>query len=419
MTAQRIGLIAPSWLPNCGGGEQYEHRLAQALKKRGWEIKVFAGTPEREGEDNGSIKAKRFGGNHGFMRRTWQNYFRKGEMQALREMGQHYAFNEAAACWVKAEGLRLVLVGTVYGAVRQIEARELYAQLKTLGVYVGVLQYDLAEVVSNALVKIYRDLECTWEEAAKRLEIQLKKVLQREGELAAYYTIGSSLFFRPDFVVTCSKWVARFVDPCGVSKVKTLHPLIESEYWSTLSGQGRPLARRTILMVNPQGRKNPQAMAELMVHGSSEWTFRVLKGGWGDGFAKFEGYVARMGELVTRRIEKVDYVSDMRMAYRAADLVFFPSLLEGYGMTAVEPMFQGVPVVSSNYPAVLEAVGDGAATFCPYRSTRKERIARVAEVLANPEQWRERSLERSQYLARRQETELAEMESFLNGYLES
>jgi hypothetical protein len=66
------------------------------------------------------------------------------------------------------------------------------------------------------------------------------------------------------------------------------------------------------------------------------------------------------------------YVKDMRQAHRAAGMVCFPSLFEGYGLTAVEPMYGGVPVVSGSYPAIFDAVGEAAYTLCPHKSTKEE-----------------------------------------------
>ena len=109
----------------------------------------------------------------------------------------------------------------------------------------------------------------------------------------------------------------------------------------------------------------------------------------------------------------LDYVDDIRAAYRATKMLFFPSTAEGYGMAAVEPMFMGTPVVSSNYPAVLEAVGDGALTLCPLRSDRSAWRNAVDQILNNPAPWQQRSLTRAAELERRQTEELHALVGFL------
>jgi glycosyltransferase involved in cell wall biosynthesis len=51
--------------------------------------------------------------------------------------------------------------------------------------------------------------------------------------------------------------------------------------------------------------------------------------------------------------------------YRAADLVAYPSLYEGFGLAIVEAMARGVPVVTSTTPACAEVAGDAALLVDP------------------------------------------------------
>jgi glycosyltransferase involved in cell wall biosynthesis len=52
--------------------------------------------------------------------------------------------------------------------------------------------------------------------------------------------------------------------------------------------------------------------------------------------------------------------------YRNARLVVFPSLVESFGMIAVEAMACGCPLVASRAPAIPEIAGDAAEYFDPY-----------------------------------------------------
>jgi glycosyltransferase involved in cell wall biosynthesis len=144
----------------------------------------------------------------------------------------------------------------------------------------------------------------------------------------------------------------------------------------------------------------------------------VLKGGWGDAFEKFRPVVDALPPARRRQVDLLDYVKDMRSAYRASRAVLFPSFEEGYGMTAVEAMYCGVPVVSSNYPAILEAVGDGARTLCPYKNKPEQWISAINEVLSNQDEWARRALARADFLAQRQGRELAELMDFLSGKMD-
>jgi glycosyltransferase involved in cell wall biosynthesis len=51
--------------------------------------------------------------------------------------------------------------------------------------------------------------------------------------------------------------------------------------------------------------------------------------------------------------------------YNAADLMVFPSLLEGFGLPLVEAMASGTPIVTSDTSSIPEVVGDSALTFDP------------------------------------------------------
>ncbi|HEX3980981.1 MAG TPA: glycosyltransferase family 1 protein [Acidimicrobiales bacterium] len=66
----------------------------------------------------------------------------------------------------------------------------------------------------------------------------------------------------------------------------------------------------------------------------------------------------------TREIGHVP-TSDLPGLFGAATLVGYASLYEGFGLPPIEAMACGAPVVSTPVPAVVEVVGDGAATFRP------------------------------------------------------
>ena len=55
----------------------------------------------------------------------------------------------------------------------------------------------------------------------------------------------------------------------------------------------------------------------------------------------------------------------LKVFYRAAHLFAFPSLYEGFGLAPLEAMACGTPVVASDVPALVEAVGDAAELVTP------------------------------------------------------
>jgi glycosyltransferase involved in cell wall biosynthesis len=55
----------------------------------------------------------------------------------------------------------------------------------------------------------------------------------------------------------------------------------------------------------------------------------------------------------------------LRVFYRAAAVFAFPSLYEGFGLAPLEAMACGTPVVASDIPPLVEAVGDAAELVSP------------------------------------------------------
>jgi glycosyltransferase involved in cell wall biosynthesis len=110
-------------------------------------------------------------------------------------------------------------------------------------------------------------------------------------------------------------------------------------------------------------------------------------------------------------IRYVGIVDDSTLAawYRAADVLVFPSLWEGFGWPPLEAMACGTPVVASNIPALAEIVGD-AGILVP--ADDPSAVARATErVLTDPalaDSLRQKGLERaSQYTWTRTAAETA------------
>jgi len=58
-------------------------------------------------------------------------------------------------------------------------------------------------------------------------------------------------------------------------------------------------------------------------------------------------------------------IETLKVFYRAASVFAFPSLSEGFGLAPLEAMACGTPVVASDLPALVEAVGDAAELVSP------------------------------------------------------
>jgi len=71
--------------------------------------------------------------------------------------------------------------------------------------------------------------------------------------------------------------------------------------------------------------------------------------------------------VTDNRVIHLDYVSinDLPFLYSYADLLVHPSLSEGFGLTVLEAMACGTPVVATNRAAIPEVAGDAAILIDP------------------------------------------------------
>ena len=105
--------------------------------------------------------------------------------------------------------------------------------------------------------------------------------------------------------------------------------------------------------------------------------------------AILDGLTAR--RALAGRVVYRGYITDedRHRLYAKASMLVLPSLEEGFGMTAVEAMQAGVPVVVSDRGALPEVVGDAGIVVDP---TRADDIAAAIErLLASPEERRRRA----------------------------
>ncbi len=74
--------------------------------------------------------------------------------------------------------------------------------------------------------------------------------------------------------------------------------------------------------------------------------------------------------VLARRVRHLGYVSDAERhaLYREASMLVLPSLDEGFGLTALEAMHVGVPVVASNRGALPEVLGNAGQLVDPLKA---------------------------------------------------
>jgi glycosyltransferase involved in cell wall biosynthesis len=90
----------------------------------------------------------------------------------------------------------------------------------------------------------------------------------------------------------------------------------------------------------------------------------VGKKGW-----KIRKLVKRLNNLMkVHKIIVTGYipVEDLAIIYSMAEMLIFPSLIEGFGIPPLESMASGTPVVTSNRGSIPEVVGEAAIKLDPY-----------------------------------------------------
>jgi len=165
------------------------------------------------------------------------------------------------------------------------------------------------------------------------------------------------------------------VIPYGVDDEFFLEP--DQDPQIIREANGIPPTAFVVLHVGSVGARKNVSTVVAAVHGLRErgieaWLLQV----GGDLTAE------QRSDLEARNIQKYTAVvgptseQDLRLAYRAADVLLFPSHYEGVGLPVLEAMASGLPVVTSGAAGLTEVAGDAAVVV-----SGREAEPYVSEVL--------------------------------------
>lgn len=125
--------------------------------------------------------------------------------------------------------------------------------------------------------------------------------------------------------------------------------------------------RYALYLGNVMPHKNLERLVEAFALVARRTPCRLVLRGTGRPVhvARLRGRIADLG--IESRVDWQPYASaeDIGALYRRARVLVLPSIYEGFGLTALEAMACGTPVVASNTSSIPEVVGDAALTVDP------------------------------------------------------
>lgn len=182
-----------------------------------------------------------------------------------------------------------------------------------------------------------------------------------------------SLACAPDLVVFNTNWLREKIK-VGTRSI-VVHPPVFAEDHRTKSGEKVSLVN----LIPEKGSKTFYGLAAMM----PDVQFLGVKGGYGD------QVIRRMPN-----VEIVENTEDMRSdVWRKTSILLMPSAYESYGMTGVEAMASGIPVIAHPTPGLKESLGT-AGIFLDRDDTESWKEA-ISDIMSSPTKYRRAALERS------------------------
>ena len=123
-----------------------------------------------------------------------------------------------------------------------------------------------------------------------------------------------------------------------------------------------PLERRPERMVLCVGAKRPHKNAVAVVEALAGTDLRLVVTGYR---TSYDDVLRERAAALGVALELPEWVENLDDLYSRAGVVVVPSLYEGFGLSVLEAMARGVPVVASNRSSLPEVAGDAALLVDP------------------------------------------------------
>jgi glycosyltransferase involved in cell wall biosynthesis len=170
---------------------------------------------------------------------------------------------------------------------------------------------------------------------------------------------------RADAILTCSEATRMdIVDLLGVSveRVHVAYGAVDPALGAAHHAGSRLIEGPYILFVSTlEPRKNIEGMLRAFALAAKDIPHTlVLAGGVGWGMEGLGALIESLG--IAPRVKRMGYVddADMHGLYAEADVFFFPSHYEGFGLPVLEAMACGCPVITSRTSSLPEVGGEAA-----------------------------------------------------------
>lgn len=173
----------------------------------------------------------------------------------------------------------------------------------------------------------------------------------------------------PDLAIANSAAMRASLDRTGLP-VHVLNPPVFAEEHQ----RGWTRTPQAVTLVNPSRGKGGEVLAELAER-MPEVPFLVVGGGYATEDVPDFTHLPNVTCL--------PHGTDMTEVWRHTRVLIMPSLSESWGMVAVEAMGQGIPVIGSTAPGLVEALGCAGKLIVP-ADDRCGWEAAVALLLADP-----------------------------------
>jgi glycosyltransferase involved in cell wall biosynthesis len=170
---------------------------------------------------------------------------------------------------------------------------------------------------------------------------------------------------RADAVVTVSEWMAGCIGQAYPSSRSKLH-VIPNAPAPPAGDDPPPVEPPYILTVGHlEARKDQGTLLEAFSRISGKWEGKLVLVGRGPLQTGLQNLAERLG--IRSRVVFAGAVDDRRRTalYRGCSCLVCPSLYEGFNLTVLEGLAEGIPVAVSDIPPHRETAGGAASYFTP------------------------------------------------------